>query len=330
MTILSSIHLYPPYHLCGAEMMIHQIHKHLISKGHTIKVLLKRSNQVKVENHYVYDDVDVFGADCNNEMNLFMNADMVMTHLDYSAWTQEVCSIYKLPCVQLIHNDYPRDHIYGASKPQLIVYNSNWMAEKLKYPHQSFVLYPPTDYRHYDVQTDPWDGTYVTLINLDQNKGGEILREIAKRMPYIKFLGVKGSYSYPAKIGQITDQPPNVTVIEKQQDIRLVYKQTKILIMPSESESWGRTASEAMCSGIPVIASPTEGLMENCGQAGIFVKNRDNIDEWVKEIGKLYDEKKYRKASEKAKIRSRELDPRENLDRFEAWLREKRYAVKHA
>lgn len=311
-------------------MMIHQIHKFLQSKGHTIKVLVKRANKVKISNHYVYDDVDVFGADEGNEMNLFRNADMVMTHLDYSAWTQEMASIFRIPCVQLIHNHYRREHIISAHKPQYIVYNSRWMADILKYPHESFVLYPPVDWRHYDVKTDPWDSKYITLINLDQNKGGEILREIAKRMPHINFMGVTGSYSYPAKIGQIIDQPKNVKVIEKQQDIREVYRQTKILIMPSENESWGRTATEAMASGIPVIASPTEGLIENCGNAGIFVKDRNNVDEWVKEIGKLYDEKKYRKASEKAKVRSRELDPRENLENFECWLRKARANYKHA
>ena len=330
MTILSSIHLYPPYHLCGAEMMIHQIHKFLQSKGHTIKVLVKRANNIRVTNHYVYDDVDVFGADEGNEMNLFRNADLVMTHLDYSAWTQEMCSIFKVPCVQLIHNHYRREHIVSAHRPQYIVYNSQWMADVLKYPHESYILRPPVDWRHYDVGVDSWDSKYITLINLDQNKGGEILREIAKQMPDISFLGVKGSYSYPAKIGQITDQPSNVKVIEKQQDIREAYRQTKILIMPSENESWGRTATEAMASGIPVIASPTEGLIENCGNAGIFVKDRNDVSEWVREIRKLYDEKKYRKARAKAKVRSRELDPRENLEVFDAWLRKARETYKHA
>ena len=30
--------------------------------------------------------------------------------------------------------------------------------------------------------------------------------------------------------------------------------------MPSDYESWGRTATEAMCSGIPVICSEANGL----------------------------------------------------------------------
>jgi glycosyltransferase involved in cell wall biosynthesis len=329
MNILSSIHLYPPYHLCGAEMMIHQMHKFLMSKGHTTKVLVKQANKLRIENHYIYDQVDVFGADEGNEMNLFRNADMVMTHLDYAAWTQEMCSIYAKPCFHLIHNHYIREHILNAYRPQFIIYNSNWIKDVLKYSHESFVLYPPTDWRHYDVKSDPWDHEYITLINLDQNKGGEILREVATQMPDIKFLAVKGSYSYPAKLGQITNQPPNVKVVEKHQDIREIYRRTRILLMPSKEESWGRTATEAMCSGIPVIASPTPGLVENCANAGIFVTDRDNVDEWVKQIRKLYNEKTYRKASEKAKIRSRELDPQKNLAEFEQWIREKKNGYTH-
>jgi glycosyltransferase involved in cell wall biosynthesis len=329
MVVLSSIHLYPPNHMCGAEMMIHSMHKHLQSKGHTIKVLLKMSNRIKLENHYVYDDIDVFGADQNNEMNLFRAADIVMTHLDYASWTQEVASINKIPCVHLIHNDYDRLHIRDASRPQYIVYNSEWIAKKLCYPHESFVLYPPTDWRHYDTNVDVSKNEYITLINLGGNKGGYILREIALAMPEKKFIGVMGSYDDPPKDGQIIDQPPNVTVLPKTIDIRPVYKQTRVLIMPSKNESWGRTATEAMCSGIPVICTPTEGLVENCGNAGIFVRDRDNIEQWVKEINKLFNEKTYTKASEKAKIRSRELDPRKNLDDFEQWLRKAKASYIH-
>jgi len=339
MTILSSIHLYPPHHVCGAEMMLHQLNKYLQSKGHTIKVLLKQANQFKIESHYIWENIDIFPPDQYNETMLFQQADAIITHLDYSAWTQALAGIYKKPVFQIIHNSFPREHIKNAELQQYIVYNSNWIKEELQYPHPSIVFHPPTDYRYYDIKQDPWDGQYITLINLDQNKGGEILRDIACKMPDYKFLGVKGSYSEPMKIGQITDQPPNVLIMDKQVDILPIYKMTKILIMPSLYESWGRTATEAMCSGIPVIASYTPGLKENCANAGIFVSDRMNIDEWVKAIEKLHNEKTYRKWSDKAKARSRELDPQQELAEIERWITEiatkyqngnvNKYGIKH-
>jgi glycosyltransferase involved in cell wall biosynthesis len=92
--------------------------------------------------------------------------------------------------------------------------------------------------------------------------------------------------------------------------------------MPSKYESWGITATEAMCCGIPVISTEAEGLKENCAKAGIFIKDRNDIESWVKEITKLDDAKAYAAASKKAKGRGREHDPRKALDEFEQWLRE--------
>jgi glycosyltransferase involved in cell wall biosynthesis len=99
------------------------------------------------------------------------------------------------------------------------------------------------------------------------------------------------------------------------------YERTRILIMPSKFESWGRTATEAMCSGIPVICTATPGLLENCDKAGTYIE-RDNIEGWVKAIERLDDKKEYKKASKMAKERSRELDPEKELDRFNVWLKD--------
>ena len=318
MKILCSIHLYPPKHNCGAEYMLHNINKYLISKGHEVRVLLWQANHYKIDKVYNYEGVDVFPPDQNLTERLLLWADVVFTHLDFTKNTVMLAQVYRRPVVHLIHNTHPYDPIINAERPQFIVYNSEWAKNELGYKHESIVLHPPCDWRQYDTGQDSESNEFITLINIDGNKGGEILKKIAAAMPDRKFLGVKGSYSEPVSTGQITDQPSNVKVIENTPDIMSVYRQTRILIMPSKYESWGRTATEAMCSGIPVISSGTPGLRENCGDAGIYV-DRDDIDGWVKAIKKL--DKGYKKASEKAKARSRELDPIKELDEFEKWLR---------
>ena len=130
-----------------------------------------------------------------------------------------------------------------------------------------------------------------------------------------------GSYSEPAYKGQHTIQPPNVTVLPKTPHIKDVYAKTRILIMPSKYESWGRTATEAMCSGIPVISFGTPGLQENCGKAGLYVE-RENVKQWVDQIERLFNAKAYEKASKAAKIRSRELDPMASLERLRNFMRQ--------
>ena len=320
MNILASVHLYPPEHLCGAEFMLHGILKHMQKQGHTVKVLLHQANQYKITTHYVYDDVDVFPPDQNTIMNLFRWADITITHLDYTAWTVHMAAVQRVPVVHLIHNTHPYRHIIDAEKPQFVVYNAQWAADKLKYPHASMVLPPPVDPSVYNVGKDCSTNDAITLINLDGNKGGHILRAIAEAMPDRKFIGVIGSYSEPYKDGQHTNQPPNVEVLLKQPDIRKVYERTRVLIMPSRYESWGRTATEAMCNGIPVICTSTPGLLENCGEAGYYIQDRNKIMDWVKAIKRLDDKKIYAAASKKAKERAASLDPQENLHRLEKFM----------
>jgi glycosyltransferase involved in cell wall biosynthesis len=322
--ILYSIHLYPPHHNCGAEYVVHNVAKYMISKGHEVRVLLHDAKRKGINSVYCWEGVDVFPVNENIMSVLFGWADIICTHLDKSDWTVGMAGFKKKKVVHFIHNDIPYQSIINAEKPQWIVYNSEAAKKRLNYNHEGYVLHPPCDWRVYDINRNPEENEYITLINLDHNKGGHILREIAKRMPDRKFLGVKGSYSYTFDLGfegQQIEQPENVTVMDNTPNIMLAYRMTRILIMPSAYESWGRTATEAMCSGIPVICTHTFGLDENVGKAGIFV-DRDDIDGWVKAIKKLDDGKEYAKASRKAKERSRELDPEKELEGLEGFFKE--------
>jgi glycosyltransferase involved in cell wall biosynthesis len=317
MNILASIHLYPPKHNCGAEYMIHWMLKDLQSKGHQIKVLLHQANHYKIKNNYVFDGIDVFPPQENVIDSLMRWSHVVFTHLDYTRWTIGAAQVYKKPVFHLIHNSHLYTEIVNANANQHIVYNSFWLKEKLNYNWPNFILTPPVDYRIYDLGIDPWKNEYITLINTNENKGGKIFEKIAEAMPNKRFLGVLGSYDE-----QVKANLPNLTYVPNTSNISQYYRQTRILLMPSEYESWGRTATEAMCSGIPVICSEAEGLKENCGKAGIYIKDRNDIKSWVKAITELDNAQKYNEASKKAKARSREHDPRKTLDEFEVWFRE--------
>lgn len=339
MNVLCSIHLYPPRHLAGAEMMLHAINKFLQDKGHTVKVLLHQANHYKIENHYVFDGVDVFPPDQKLTQDLFYWADCVITHLDYTRWTVHMAAMFKKPVFHLIHNTHPYGSIVDAERPQFIVYNSEGAKKLLNYKHESIVVHPPVDCERYKVER----GDCITLINLNENKGADIFYRLAEMMPERKFLGVQGSYDdqltgkileyeeykIPSaegifkKVTKMDKTPGNVELIGKQVDIRNAYKRTRILLMPSRYESYGRTSVEAMSSGIPVICSSTFGLREACGPAGIYIKNRDDVNEWAEAIRKLDKESEYKKWSGKAEARAKELDPRKELDELERWMREK-------
>jgi glycosyltransferase involved in cell wall biosynthesis len=130
----------------------------------------------------------------------------------------------------------------------------------------------------------------VCLINCNKNKGGELFKELATRMSNVQFLGVRGGYS-----NQVIDKegPSNLSYMENQKDITVVFKKIGILVMPSKHETWGRTAVEAMSSGVPVIHSEAPGLVECVGGAGIMCVH-DDIDAWVDAINRLINDRAYR------------------------------------
>ena len=337
LNVLWNIHLYPKVHNCGSEYYAHNINKYLVSKGHRVRVILQQAQMHNVKVPYDIDGVEVFGP--NGSTDQFLWADVLLTHLDFTHHTIGIGNVINKPVVNVIHNSHPYPCIQNAQRNNFCIYNSHWIQKKLNYQWPYVVFNPPIDSRYFDVGKFPRENEYITLINLDENKGGFILRRVAEALPDKKFLAVKGSYSEPHYFGQASNFPPNVTVIPNTPNINEVYAKTRILIMLSRYESWGMTATEAMCNGIPVICTPTEGLKENCADAGIYIPAREeplrnsnyviikddrdtyDITYLVKQIKKLDNDKKYYKViSDRCRERSRELDPQKGLARVEQFL----------
>lgn len=317
MKVLVICHIYPPMHNAGAEWYQHQVNVFLQNAGHEVRVMLPNKDryQAGISQAYTFDGIYCFPRP-NNIQGAIEWADVLISYLDLTHWAIGFARRFNRPLAWIAHNTHPYENVKMFSENVSVVYNSHAAVTECPYPNNYTVLHPPVDYRYYDVCDNPQDNEYITLINLNDNKGARQFYKLARRMPERKFLGVKGAYDeqlYPA------EDIKNVTIVEHTADIREVYKKTRILLMPSQYESWGRTATEAMCNGIPVIANPTFGLKENLSNAGIYC-DRANLDEWQKAIEKLDKKEEYKKASTKVRKRSRELDPQEELRTFAEWL----------
>ena len=142
-------------------------------------------------------------------------------------------------------------------------------------------------------------GDCITLVNANQNKGVTQFIALARRMPEHKFLGV---IPYYGELG-VPPAPNNIEWVPFDDDIRNILKRTRILVMPSYYESFGRIAVEAMYNGIPVIYSKpvvkskhpggsTEGVEAWIAPAGIPC-DRENIEEWATAVTTLDDEEAY-------------------------------------
>ncbi len=147
-------------------------------------------------------------------------------------------------------------------------------------------------------------GQTVTFVNPVPVKGLHLALEIAALCPAIPFcfvcawpLGLYGAANLRRRLCYL----PNVVLRNRTFDMRTVYRDTKILLVPSPAETWGRVVSEAQFSGIPVVASDRGGLPESVGLGGIIVGYDCPPAVWAATIRELwYDTDLYRNLSRAA------------------------------
>jgi glycosyltransferase involved in cell wall biosynthesis len=310
------VHMYPPNHNAGAEMMAHAMNTFLVRESNAkVNVILNQKQEIGN-----YERVNlIWRGDNEKRIKTIESAQLLLSHLDNEPNAITTAVIGNKPLVLVMHNSFRMKFLKEFKKilPNnlYLIHNSEWIKkyyEPLGIP--SIVVYPPVSWQDYSVTSSK---EFVSLINMNENKGGKIFLEICKRMPDVRFLGVKGAYDK-----QMMKSLKNLVLIDNTPQIKEIYSRTGILLMPSKYESWGRTAVEAMSSGIPVIAHPTPGLVESCGSAGIFC-DRDDIDSWIKEIRKLKTDSSYYEEKSKACLaRARELDPEPQLEKMSKWLEE--------
>ncbi len=305
--VLGHTHRYPPSHNAGAEMMLHALLRHMAARGHEVRVLMRDGG---LRHDYEHEGVLVSPADRKGDA--YGWAEVVVTHLDCTVEVVGLASSRDLPVVHLVHND--RQLVANKVRPgpkTLAVFNSRWLSEATIWPGRWLIVRPPVVAADYRVERP---GSSILLANLTEAKGAEVFYALARAMPDRAFLGVRGAYGH-----QIVRELPNVTLEHHTPAMREMYARTRIVLMPSSYESWGRVGIEAAASGIPTIAHPTPGLRESLGHAGIFV-DRGDLGGWARAIERLDDPGAYQEASDRAAGRSVELDPTADLERFEAAL----------
>lgn len=182
--------------------------------------------------------------------------------------------------------------------------NSNFT--RLKYEQefgiQAHVIPPLVDPQRYKVVSDRKNVTFINPIPL---KGLNIAVEVAKACPDIPFNFVENwaqSREDRERLRSMVAEIPNVDISSPTEDMRSIYKDAAIVLAPSVwEEAWGRVATEAQVSGIPVIGSRQGGLPEAIGPGGITLDITAPISEWTAALRDLWsDEAKYMKLSAQA------------------------------
>lgn len=290
--VLAVVHGWMPVLAAGSERMLQ----------HMLAALPKDEFDVKILSFGYSDEVKYFHEGIPVKIGFTPDEppDIIITHHGPGARvTMDLAEEYGSRVVAVFHNErYDIPDLVGLNA-DLNVFNTHWVSDAIQLP--GMVVHPPLEYERHHVDKT---GNAVTLVNLQENKGVRTFERVAGLMNH-SFIGVLGTHG-KQETGYL-ESLYNVRVLPVTQDMREIWQRSKVVLMPSEYESYGMVAAEACASGIPVIAHPTPGLLECLGDAGLFI-DRDDTDGYVRALNLLLtDPEHYRERSELATLRGLEL-----------------------
>jgi len=153
-------------------------------------------------------------------------------------------------------------------------------------------------------------GSCITITSGSPLKGVDLFLDLARELPQYNFL----------LVGPVTPLPPlpNLRAIPPVSDMRQVWGETKVLLVPSiVYESFGMVCVEAGISGIPSITSGKGGLVEASGGTGLSVDRPDRVALWKEEIVRLMEDGAYYKdRSDFIRAYVKNFPPEEQVDIF--------------
>ena len=248
----------PPARFIGSELMTLRLARALQDAGHDVTV----HPRVDCDAEHIHAGIRITPEPISD-------ADIIVCHADYGIRARRAKKLANVPIVAICHNTGPGVKIgLVNTHPDLAVVNSAAMQDALRIT-DALIVNPPAPQI---VHMRP--GRCITTLSLNELKGGAQFWQVTETLPRSPFLAVQGGYGK-----QLVEQRPNVRVLEHvapDELDRRVWRHTGIFLQLSESESWGMAAAEAIAHGIPVIAHPTPGVVENLGDAAVYV-DRDDI-----------------------------------------------------
>jgi glycosyltransferase involved in cell wall biosynthesis len=130
---------------------------------------------------------------------------------------------------------------------------------------------------------------YVSMISPTEAKGVDTTLQLAAALPHIPFLLIEGWPMDSRAWRNLSEQVsrlPNVELRRATGDMRTVYSQTKVLLVPSKTsvETFGRVVVEAQASGIPVFARDVGALSWVVGDGGAVFRADAPTSQWESQL----------------------------------------------
>ena len=165
---------------------------------------------------------------------------------------------------------------------------------------------------------------YVSLVNCHHNKGGFLLKELIQNLNInIPLLFVYTEYDHHISLSEIKqllnerNDKNNINILyTEKQDIKKIYKKTKIMLIPSLcDETFCRVAYECKMNQIPIISTNSGNLKYLMKDYALILDT--TISSWIKNIEKIYfNHKKNNKINNNKLIEKNENNTKNNITTF--------------
>lgn len=306
--------------LAGAEIYLLRVLQALQADGHRVEVYVNDARPPAV-----VEGIPTFGKQLPGDTIACADILLTQAHYECTQWAMEVAAEFHKPLAHCIHAEFSIEDFKIDRSAALFVFNSQWVERASRGRRQPSIPWtvcrPPVPREYYRTATPLPGRTHIGFVNPNPIKGGDILYHTAQAMPEFPFLVMTGAYGEQER--QLS-QLPNVEILLPSANMKEdFYARIRVLFMPSKVETWGMVATEALMSGIPVVATGTEGLRENLGYAGYFVEpaRRENLNYWIQPLTELMCSDEYWALwNEKAWVRGLELNPDFDLKNLIAQL----------
>lgn len=334
--LFGSAHPYLPQIYGGAQTSTHELATELSKAGHEVAVLAGLTGEkwlglqcriaLKLGRKRYVPDVRMgyttyrawFPHEVAADVARDFGADVVVLQSGLPVQLAEALAPTGIPCFIYLRNVELNDlggDITALDKVGFIA-NSHFTDQRFYdlFGLSSAVIYPLVRPERYATITTR---RTVTFINPHPCKGLDIAAEVARRCPDIPFTFVRAWTLSPAEETTLQSRISplaNVTLRPATSDMKSVYRDSGLMLVPSQwEEAFGRVATEAQFSGIPVVGSRCGGLPEAIGRGGTLVAPAAPVESWVTAIRDLWDDAAaYRTASAAALKHSRR--PEMNTD----------------
>jgi hypothetical protein len=241
------------------------------------------------------------------------DADLALVHLDDPIGLARLSRRHQVPVVALVRRPSELARV-DPKAVALAVHPSAWSLREARWAGEQLVCRPMilvSEWRARPI--NPGHGA-ATLVNLAAGHGARLFYELARQLPAVEFLGVRGAVGAQAPAPRL----PNLRVIGPVQDMTQVYARTRLLLMPGR-QTYGRPAVEAACSGIPTVAGP-DGAARDVLKDAASYRSPERPGDWVAAIRQFADEEYRKLAGRRALTRAVRLDPTGDLHRLAAAL----------